>query len=337
MFNLKAYNTFGIDINSKQAIFINNIDNLQSIGSFEDTIILGSGSDVLFTSDYNGTVLINKIISLNIHKEDDFYHVKAGGGLCLDNLINSLLQLKITGLENLSGIPGTVGACPIQNVGAYGVEIGDYIQSVECFNLKTRQCEILKHEQCKFSYRNSIFKEQKNTYFITHVNFKFHEDFEPRLVYGNLKELQINDALELREKILNIRNEKIPDPKVYGNAGSFFENPIVSKVQVDKIREKYPDIPVFTYENNLYKLPAGYLIEKVNCKGITLGKAATWHKQSLILINQNKATGDDIIKLACHIIKSVKQEFDIILKPEVRIFGANGEIEDIIQAYQLFS
>ena len=327
MFDLTPYNTFGLHVHSKNGIIINTENDLKTVHE-DEIIILGHGSDVRFTDDYDGTVLINKIKSLNITQEGDFFKVKVGSGVILDDLIESLLENKIYGLENLSAIPGTVGAAPIQNVGAYGVEIGDLITEIEAYDLQRHFKETFSHERCEFAYRSSYFKHHcERKLFITSVTFRLFSRFIPKLTYQGLKNLHFKDGAALRARIEKMRSAKLPDPKLIGNAGSFFKNPEIEKEVANKLKEQYPDMPVYpTNEAHLCKLAAGWLIEKAGCRGITHGNVGTWEEQALVIVNRGDAKPNEVVALAQYIIAEVYAKFGILLVPEVRTYGPKGEL-----------
>lgn len=326
MFDLTPYNTFGLAVQSKDGVVISSLADLKRVQA-DNVLILGHGSDVLFTDDYNGTVLINQIKSLSVEKDGDKFIVKAGAGIVLDSLIDSLISQNIFGLENLSSIPGTVGAAPIQNVGAYGVEIGDVIKEVVTYDLQRHITQTFSKEECEFAYRSSYFKTHKSRpLVITQVVFELSSKFSPKLVYKGLLGESFTTALELRNKIVGLRKEKLPDPSLVGNAGSFFKNPIVDKSEVDALRQKYESIPVYDAGDGLYKLAAGWLIEKAGCKGITHGNVGTWEKQSLVIVNRGNAKPHEVVALAKYIMAEVLNKFNIKLEPEVRTYGSKGEI-----------
>lgn len=325
MFNLKNYNTFNLTVYAQEGREINSVDDLTAPVT-EPYIILGGGSDVLFTEDFAGTVLINKIAGLEIKEEIDCYKVRAGGGLILDDLIVTLLNQGISGLENLSLIPGTVGAAPIQNVGAYGVEIGSLIQSVEVIDLKTLKKSCLSAQECCFDYRYSIFKEYSHSScFITYVNFKLPKCFKPVQNYAGLQSYVFNDALSLRERVIALRNEKLPNPKFVGNAGCFFKNPYVDSAKLKDLQNEFGSLPFYPADNGNYKLAAGWLIDKANCRGIKHGQVGTWGQQALVIVNLGNAKPHEIVALAKYISAEVKSKFAIDLVPEVRLYGKHGE------------
>lgn len=326
MFDLERHNTFKLKVRARDGLIIRKVKDLAAVNT-DKYLILGSGSDVLFVDDYDGTVLINAIESLEVKHEGSFYKVRAGGGLLLDSLIGKLLDIGAYGLENLSAVPGTVGAAPVQNVGAYGVEIGSFIDSVEYFDLRSKNTGKLYKEDCLFAYRHSVFKEEiARSWFITHVNLSLPDTFIPNFSYKGLEGQGNLSAHEVRERVIALRRAKLPDPKAVGNAGSFFKNPIVSKQTVNKITMQFADAPVYPVDHGMYKLAAGWLIDKAGCRGITIGNAGTWEHQALVLVNRGGARAQEIISLGKFICEKVKRQFGIDLYPEVRLIGRNGEV-----------
>lgn len=327
MFDLLPYNTFGLDVKAANGILISDIKELDAIND-EKVVFVGLGSDILFVDDFEGLALINVIKTLQIQKSDHRYYVRCGGGMVLDELIASLLTYGITGLENLSGIPGTVGAAPVQNIGAYGCEIGDYIESVEVHDLDTHQNYAVSAKDCAFGYRTSFFKQpEAKRLFITYVNFSFDENFVPTLLYPGLKDEDLTDAFAVRQRVKALRDRKLPDPRFVGNAGSFFKNPVVSATKVAALREKFADLPIFVNPDGTYKLAAGYLIDKAGCREISHGQAGIWEHQALVLVNRGRAKPHEIVSLARYVAAEVKKKFDVDLYPEVRIIGRNGELK----------
>ena len=326
MFDLSPYNTFGLHVQAREGLIIRRPEDLRYADS-RNSIILGHGSDVLFTDDFDGTALINDIRDLKIERAGETYRVEAGGGLVLDELIARLLSQGIYGLENLSAIPGTVGAAPVQNIGAYGVEIGSLIESVRCFDLVSRRFISFSREQCEFGYRSSYFKKHKERrLFILSVKFTLRSVFAPVLTYKGLEGSRPEDAQDLRRRVIALRREKLPDPRIIGNAGCFFKNPIVTDVAAAAIRERYPDAPVWALGSGRCKLASGWLIDKSGCRGLTHGNVGTWKHQALVIVNYGNARPHEIVSLAQYIQSEVANKFGVRLEPEVRIFGRTGEI-----------
>lgn len=326
MFDLSAYNTFNLTVFAKEGREIRSETDLKAPIS-RPYIILGGGSDVLFTEDFEGTVLINRIKGIEITERGDHYVVRAGGGEILDELIDKLLDKGICGLENLSLIPGTVGAAPIQNVGAYGIEIGDFIEKIEAVNLKDGSKHVLTKDECKFGYRTSVFKEPSHSDMcITHVTFVLPSKFKPKQNYAGLQSEDFKNAREVRNRVIALRNEKLPNPAHVGNAGSFFKNPYVAKDLCESLKSEYPNMPCWQQADGTYKLAAGWLIDKAGCRGIKHGQVGTWGNQALVIVNLGKAKPHEITALAKYVVAEVKETFSIDLVPEVRLYGKHGEI-----------
>lgn len=326
MFDLSPYNTFGLHVQAREGLLVRGISDLKNVDA-ENSIIIGRGSDVLFTDDYDGLALINDIRDLKITQDQDSFIVEAGGGLILDELIEDLLNQGICGLENLSAIPGTVGAAPVQNIGAYGVEIGSLIERVECFDLRSHKVEVFSKDQCEFGYRTSYFKKHpQRSLFITKVVFRLSSLFNPILEYKGLDEYGFSDALKVREKVIELREGKLPDPKVIGNAGCFFKNPIVDKDFALKLKSKYENMPSYYVDDSSCKLAAGWLIDTAGCKGLIHGNVGTWKNQALVIVNYGDARPHEIVSLAKYIQCEVASKFGIDMEPEVRIYGHKGEI-----------
>lgn len=345
MFDLSPYNTFNLHVSARAGIEISQSSDLEALELplSEPYIILGGGSDVLFVDDFEGTVLINRIKGVEVQKvelmpspvalealnaADLFYEVRVGGGVVLDELIVALLQQGICGLENLSLIPGTVGAAPIQNIGAYGVEIGSFITTIEAINLRNGQKRIFTHDECQFGYRYSIFKEPEyRSYFITHVNLRLSKNFVPEQSYAGLQSYEFKDAFAMRERVISLRNEKLPNPKYVGNAGSFFKNPYVTTEKVKELKARFGDnIPCYQQENGSYKVAAGWLIDKAQCRGLKHGQVGTWGKQALVIVNLGNAKPHEVVAIARYVCAEVKSKFGIDLIPEVRLYGKHGEL-----------
>jgi UDP-N-acetylmuramate dehydrogenase len=331
--NLKSYNTFGIDVKAKYFVEIDSIKNLEKLTTTkefqsENKLVLGGGSNILFTKNFEGLVIkINlKGISCEPISETQTL-VSAAAGEVWHDLVLFTINKGLSGLENLSLIPGCVGASPIQNIGAYGVEVKDTIHSVEAFNIRTSKTEKFNTEQCRFGYRDSIFKnESRNKYIITQVNFVLSSVQNINTSYGaieqELQQMGIDkpSIKEVSDAVCSIRNSKLPDPKIIGNAGSFFKNPVVKNEQLNQLREIYPTIISYKVDHTNSKLAAGWMIEQCGWKGKTFGNCGVHSRQSLVLINQGNATGIEVLDLSEQIIQSVKEKFNVILEREVNIF-----------------
>ncbi len=324
--SLLPYNTFGIDVRADNFYEIYSIDDLPSIlKQYPKHLILGGGSNMLFTNSYHGLVL-KPINSEIVVLSEDYENVvvKVGSGVVWDELVKYTVDKNWSGLENLSYIPGTVGACPIQNIGAYGSEVKDTIVKVEGFYLESMQPFSFSNEQCSFGYRNSIFKQLlKSKVLIWSVTFKLSKIPKVNISYGNLmNELTAYKNITIanvREVVTNVRKSKLPEPSVIGNAGSFFKNPSVDNNLAQTLVAQFPNMPHFDNGDGTVKIPAAYLIEQCGWKGYRKGDAGVHDKQCLVLVNYEKATGEQILDLADEIIESVKNRFKIKLEIEVNI------------------
>ncbi len=328
---LKSLNTFGIKAYTRYYVKIeseNQFQELEQNPIFNENkiLILGGGSNILFTHNFNGIILHVGIKGIEMLEQDNAYAlVKVGAGVLWDDFVAYAIEKNLGGIENLSAIPGSVGAAPVQNIGAYGVEIKDFIEKIEGYNLPEKKFISFSADECRFEYRNSIFKnEYKNKLLITRVYFRLSKPPHAlitryRDVAEKINEMPEKNISAMRNLIIHIRESKLPDYKITGNAGSFFKNPIVSKEKASKFRDKENDIPLFTDEMGNIKLSAAWLIEKAGCKGLQIGNAATHFKQPLVLINLGNATGKEIMTLSMRIRNAVKVKFGIVLEPEVNI------------------
>ena len=327
-YSLLRHNTFGIDAKCKRFIEYSSVEEAQQVAGMitdadQPLLILGGGSNLLLTGDYNGTVLHSGIRFL---EQTDECHVRCGSGFIWDDVVDYCVANNLYGAENLSIIPGEVGASAVQNIGAYGAEAKDLIECVEAVEIETGQICRFTNTECAYSYRQSKFKHAwKNRFLITAVAYKLSKTYNPKLDYGNIrvalaaKGIDNPTAMQLRETIIDIRNAKLPDPKVLGNAGSFFMNPVVPTHKYNQLAQQYVGMPHYTIDSEYEKIPAGWLIEHCGWKGKALGKAAVHNKQALVLVNCGGATGSEVVQLYKTIQHDVKQKFDIEIKPEVNI------------------
>lgn len=327
-YSLLRHNTFGIDAKCKRFIEYSSVEEAQQVARMitdadQPLLILGGGSNLLLTGDYNGTVLHSGIRFL---EQTDECHIRCGSGFIWDDVVDYCVANNLYGAENLSIIPGEVGASAVQNIGAYGAEAKDLIECVEAVEIETGQICRFTNTECAYSYRQSKFKHAwKNRFLITAVTYKLSKTYNPKLDYGNIrvalaaKGIDNPTAMQLRETIIDIRNAKLPDPKVLGNAGSFFMNPVVSTHKYNQLAQQYVGMPHYTIDSEYEKIPAGWLIEQCGWKGKVLGKAAVHNKQALVLVNCGGATGSEVVQLYKTIQHDVKQKFDIEIKPEVNI------------------
>jgi len=327
--SLKPYNTFGIDVSSQKFVEVNNIDELKEVlvSNNDPLLILGGGSNMLFTQNFNGLVIKNNFRGISVVEENENdITLKVGAGEVWHQFVLYCIDNNYAGLENLSLIPGNVGASPMQNIGAYGVEVKDLIIEVEAFHLKDFSVKTFKNKVCEFDYRSSIFKtSQKGNYFITAVSFKLNKKPSVNTSYGAIEAELVRMKVvkptikDVSNAVINIRTSKLPDTKKIGNSGSFFKNPLVSVDLKDKILEKYPDAPNYYQLNGKYKMAAGWLIEKCGWKGRVIGNCGVHALQALVLVNYGGAKGSDIYQLSEDIIASVDQTFEIKLEREVNI------------------
>lgn len=286
----------------------------------EPLLHIGGGNNLLFTKDYDGTVLHSAIKGFEVIGIDGHnVHLRLGAMMTWDRVVESTLQHGYFGLENLSGIPSEVGAAVVQNIGAYGAEVKDFVESVEAVSLTDGEVHEFAAEDCGFGYRMSNFKgDWEGHYAITHVTLRLSLDFHPNLTYHTLADhasSKIN-AMDLRDTIIKLRTSKLPDPATLGNAGSFFMNPVVDKAAYETLLKDYPTVPHYSMHEGV-KIPAGWLIEKCGWKGKSLGHAAVYSKQALVLVNTGGATPEDVVNLAKAVCSDVKNKFGISLKPEV--------------------
>ncbi len=327
--SLKPYNTFGINVTAKQFVEVNSIDQLKKVLThYPNCFVLGGGSNMLLTKDIDRLVVKLNLKGISDTKtSDNAVLVTAQGGENWHDFVLWCLAKNYGGLENLSLIPGNVGACPIQNIGAYGVEVKDTITQVEALDIKTLKINHFSNADCQFSYRDSIFKSVvKGQYIITNVTFKLTtQNHTLHLDYGaikselaSVKNPTINDV---SEAVIKIRSSKLPNPKEIGNSGSFFKNPTIGLSQFKALQKDYPKMPFYKINNDSYKIPAGWLIEQCGFKGKRFGDAGVHSQQALVLVNYGNATGDEILKLAQNIINEVNKTFEINLDKEVNIIS----------------
>jgi UDP-N-acetylmuramate dehydrogenase len=330
--SLKPYNTFGVDVQAKYFAPFQSTDELEELLNYKlrtpaSKLILGGGSNVLFTQDYDGLVLKNEIRGIEVLKEDEHYvYVRAGAGENWHQFVLYCLQHNFAGVENLSLIPGNVGASPMQNIGAYGVEIKDVFHDLEALDVKDKKVHTFSLNDCEFGYRESVFKKKyKDQFVITNVVFRLHKQPFFNTSYGAINhELEKMGVQELSiqaisQAVINIRSSKLPDWKVIGNAGSFFKNPIITNQEFLKLKQTFPGIVAFPSGEDSTKLAAGWLIEQCGWKGFREGDAGCYLKQALVLVNYGNAKGEEIYQLSEKIIESVKQKFDLVLEREVNI------------------
>ena len=331
---LLNHNTFGIDVNANTFVSYDSKEELielisQSVDTLPMPLLhIGDGSNLLFMNDFKGTVLNSRIKDVEVlqHSADNLI-VRVGSGWKMDDFIAFAIKNGWYGLENLSHIPGQVGASAVQNIGAYGVEVGELIHAVNCVSLQDGTIRRFSHKECTFAYRHSIFKtpEYKGKYAVTSVEYVLQNAFQPNLGYKGIVQSLIEDgispedvdALTLRRTIVKIRENKLPDPKVQGNAGSFFMNPVVEKTVFEHLQQQYPNVPHYIVDDDHIKIPAAWLIEQCGWKGKTLGLAGVHAQQPLVLVNMGGAKGADIELLSSRIQADVFDKFNINISPEV--------------------
>ncbi len=331
-YSLKEHNTFNVDVKCRRFVEFGNVDDLQnvlsSLGESDNpTLVIGEGSNLLFTKDYEGTILHSAIKGYEAKAVEDGVLLRCGSGEIWDDIVSVCVENNWYGLENLSLIPGEVGSSAVQNIGAYGSEVKDSICKVEAVEISTGKSFVFDNNDCGYSYRKSKFKDEwKNRFIITYVTYKLQNKFSPKLEYGNIRtELEKDgiaepDARQLRNVIIKIRQAKLPDPKVEGNAGSFFMNPIVTKEKYKELSAVYDHVPHYETDACHVKIPAGWMIDKCGWKGRTVGHVGVHANQALVLVNKGGATGNDILELCNMIKEDVKNKFGIELRPEVNIF-----------------
>jgi UDP-N-acetylmuramate dehydrogenase len=328
--SLKPYNSFGIDVKADWLAEISSEEQLLTI--IDDLpnmkkLILGGGSNVLFLNDFDGIVLLNKIKGIKIVSEDENQvTIAVKGGENWHELVMWAVEKGYGGIENLALIPGNAGTAPIQNIGAYGVEVKDVIKEVHTINMKTCEPKIFSNDECHFAYRQSIFKlaENKNKYFINKIVIQLQKKaYQPNLNYGAIKTVLKEKKIlsptvkQIAEAIISIRESKLPDPKKIGNAGSFFKNPVIDKALFEKLLKTYPQMPYYILSENEIKIPAGWLIDNAGFKGKRFGNVGVHDKQALVLVNFGKGTGMDIKNLSDKIRQSIQNQYNIALQPEV--------------------
>ena len=336
--NLSKLNTFGVTAKAKFFVEVKNEEDLKDLfNSVEfknnEKLFLGGGSNILFTKDFDGIVILNKLKGIEILRENnEEVLLKAMGGELWNDFVNFAVINNYWGVENLSLIPGSVGATPVQNIGAYGVEVKDIIENVEAYDINTGEKSIFNNKECEFGYRDSVFKnELKGKYFISAIIFKLSKVPNLNIEYKVLKnyleknKIKIKSSKDISNAVAEIRKSKLPDPRILSNAGSFFKNVYVDNKKLEKLKEKYPDISFFE-EDGRIKIPAGWLIEQcgprqggASWKGYRQGNVGVHDKQALVLVNYGGATGKEILDLANQIINSVFEKFGVKLVSEVNI------------------
>ncbi|GEP91418.1 UDP-N-acetylmuramate dehydrogenase [Chitinophaga terrae (ex Kim and Jung 2007)] len=329
---LRSYNTFGISAKARYFSTFSSADELQELThrQKEDNLpqlILGGGSNILFTRNFDGYVLKNQVMGIEkVGEDDDYVYVKAGAGENWHGFVKYCLDADLAGVENLSLIPGNVGASPMQNIGAYGAEIKDVFHELEAFHLRDQHIVKFTNAQCEFGYRESVFKKQfKGQFAILNVTYRLNKT--PRFntsygaIYDELEKMKIEKLTiqAISQAVINIRTSKLPDPAQIGNAGSFFKNPTIPRAQFQQLEAEYPKIVAYPTDSDHVKLAAGWLIEQCGWKGYRLGDAGVHIRQALVLVNYGNASGKDVYDLSQQILESVQEKFGVLLEREVNI------------------
>lgn len=329
--SLLPYNTFGIDAKARFMVKVNSVDELRAIITDERVrslprLIIGGGSNVLLTKDFEGLVILNSIKGIDVISEnEDEVVLEVGAGEVWHELVMHCVNKDWGGIENLSLIPGSVGAAPMQNIGAYGVEIKDVFVQLSALNLSTLQLENFSNEECQFGYRESVFKrELKGQHMITSIHLRLSKNPSVNTSYGAIEaELKAEGIStptikDVSAAVIKIRQSKLPDPAELGNAGSFFKNPIIDRSTFEVIKARHPEVPNYSAPNGI-KLAAGWLVEQCGWKGKRVGNCGSHAKQALVIVNYGGSTGSEIFDLSEQIMKSVKSEFGIQLEREVNV------------------
>lgn len=331
-FNLKNYNTFGITVFADFFVEIHSISDLLALFKHQifksnKHFILGGGSNLLLTKNVNALVIHNKIKGISFEKGDAYnVYIKCGAGEIWHDFVMYCVDNQLAGIENMSLIPGTVGAAPIQNIGAYGVELKDTFWQLEAISLIDGEIKIFNRDECKFGYRESVFKnENKGKYFITSVTFRMNKTPNLNVSYGAISDILKKYNIEkpsiknISDAVIEIRKSKLPDPAKLGNSGSFFKNPEIENEIATKLKSQFPTLPVYTFTETTSKLAAGWLIEQCGWKGKIVGNTGSHKDQALVLVNYGNATGQEIWDLAIEIQKSVFEKFNVLIQPEVNV------------------
>ncbi|MDB5021672.1 MAG: UDP-N-acetylenolpyruvoylglucosamine reductase [Pedobacter sp.] len=329
--SLKKFNTFGIDVKASLFVNITTEKELWELLQSNTTknqplLVVGGGSNILFTQDFEGLVIKMSISGIHTVEQGNDIFITAGAGVVWNDLVMYAVNNEYAGLENLSLIPGTVGASPIQNIGAYGVELKDVFYSCKALEVNTGAEKEFKYEECAFGYRDSVFKRDlKGKYIITAVTFKLSKSPKLNVQYGAIQtELEKRQILQpsiadISSVVSEIRVSKLPDPSTIGNAGSFFKNPVIDHTRYEKLILDFPNVVSYPFGNDTFKIAAGWLIEQCGFKGMISGQTGTWKNQALVLVNHGSATGSEVYEFSEHIINTVEAKYEIRLEREVNI------------------
>lgn len=335
--SLKRYNTFNIEAYAHTIKIAETPEDLLNAWRFAESkslpfLLTGEGSNLLFTDNFNGVVVVNRLKGISVKEQQDCWVLHVGAGENWHRCVEYTLNHDMPGLENLALIPGCAGSAPIQNIGAYGIELNRVCDYVDVLNLRTGDTIRLTEPECQFAYRDSIFKHQyRKGYAIIAVGLKLAKVWQPVLTYGDLVKLDQHSVTprQVFDAVCAMRISKLPDPRKMGNAGSFFKNPLVSAQLCQNLLLQYPKMPHFLQSEGDFKLAAGWLIDQCDLKGYRVGGASVHSRQALVLVNEQNASGKDVIDLARHIRQTVGNKFDVWLEPEVRFIGEFGEIDAV--------
>lgn len=327
MASLTPLHTFALPADAQQVHTIRDAKQLLDINWQTPFYILGQGSNTLFVEDFNGQIIVMALTGISISEQNDMFELSVAGGENWHQLVCWCLQQGVYGFENLALIPGTVGAAPVQNIGAYGVEVAQFISKVHGFNIETQQFVSLDNEACQFAYRDSIFKQQLfEKFIITQVDFVLPKRWRANTSYGPLQQLNAPTAQQVFDAVIAVRASKLPDPNELPNAGSFFKNPIVARTLAESLQLTYPSMPFYDVDEANVKLAAGWLIEQAGLKGFQIGGVRVHDKQALVLVNDGNSCGADVLNMVRHIQRTVFDKFEVMLEHEVRLVGCNGLI-----------
>ena len=331
--DLKPYNTFGLSVQCSRFCEIGSGDEFRALLSTDvykenKRLVLGGGSNVLFLGDYKGLVIKNNLQGIEYRPVGEYVYVKAAAGVVWHDLVLDTISRGLGGLENLSLIPGCVGASPMQNIGAYGVEIKDVFIELEAYSMENGERRVFSKRDCAFGYRESVFKrELKDKYLITSVTYKLSRNPVLNTSYGAIREelramnVMIPTIREVSQAVIRIRQSKLPDPKEIGNAGSFFKNPEVDEAKYRALHEQFPKLVAYPLDNGNFKLAAGWLIEQCGLKGFEMNGAAVHDRQALVLVNKHNCKGSDVYRLSEHVLEKVKEKFGVLLEREVNVIS----------------
>ena len=324
--SLQSFHTFSLQSQCLQLTEITDLAQFQQLTFTTPFCILGEGSNTVFLSTYQGSVIKMATRGVNTTEREDDYLLEIAAGENWHQLVSDSLAQGMPGLENLALIPGTVGAAPVQNIGAYGVELAKFIEYVEYFDIATKQIKHLSKQQCQFGYRDSVFKHQlKNKAVITTVALALPKQWQPELSYGPLQQLELVTPQTVFEQVIKTRNSKLPDPYVLANAGSFFKNPIIANQHLQTLLQSHPQLPHYIYDEQHHKVAAGWLIEQAGLKGYRIAGIEVHQQQALVLVNHGNSNGDDLIAMITHIQQQIWQRYHIELQHEVRLMAAFDE------------